>query len=180
MSRLRSGSLRCLLAAVVAVVLLPRSATGQAVTGTISGTVVDPQGQVIPGATVTVINEATNDARLAVTDARGNFQVTNLQPAGTRSRSRSRASARSSARTSCSAPASGWRSRNLALEVGSVGETVTVEARGTHVNTAETQHSGVDHRRRRSSRSRSSAATSRRSCGCCPASATRTPSTRWA
>src|SRR5258708_19191063 len=32
---------------------------------------------------------------------------------------------------------------NLALEVGSVGETLTVEARGAHVNTAETQHSGL-------------------------------------
>ena len=31
----------------------------------------------------------------------------------------------------------------LALEVGGVGETVVVEARGTHVNTAETQHSGL-------------------------------------
>ena len=32
---------------------------------------------------------------------------------------------------------------NLTLEIGSVGETVTVESRGTHVNTAETQHSGL-------------------------------------
>ena len=32
---------------------------------------------------------------------------------------------------------------DLKLEVGSIGETVTVEARGTHVNTAETQHSGL-------------------------------------
>ena len=32
------------------------------------------------------------------------------------------------------------------LEVGSLGETVTVEARGTHVNTAETQHSRRHHR----------------------------------
>ena len=31
----------------------------------------------------------------------------------------------------------------LALDIGSLGETVVVEARGTQVNTAETQHSGV-------------------------------------
>jgi len=68
MSRLRSGLLRCLLAAVVAVVLLPRSAAAQAATGTISGTVLDQQGQVIPGATVTVTNEATNEARVTVSD----------------------------------------------------------------------------------------------------------------
>ena len=143
MSRLRSGSLRCLLAAVVAVVLLPRSATGQAVTGTISGTVVDPQGQVIPGATVTVTNEANNDARVAVTDVRGDFQVTNLQPgqytvriALESFRTLERKNIVLSAGERLAVP-------NLALEVGSVGETVTVEARGTHVNTAETQHSGL-------------------------------------
>ena len=32
---------------------------------------------------------------------------------------------------------------NLMLEVGGIGETVVVEAKGTHVNTAETQHSGL-------------------------------------
>lgn len=32
---------------------------------------------------------------------------------------------------------------NLILEVGSVGETVTVESRGTQVNPAETEHSGL-------------------------------------
>ncbi len=61
-------------------VLLPRSAAAQAVSGTISGNVADPQGQVIPGATLTVINEATNDSRVTVSDGNGSFQVTNLQP----------------------------------------------------------------------------------------------------
>ena len=143
MSRLRSGSLRCLLAAVVAVVLLPRSATGQAATGTISGTVVDPQGQVIPGATVTVTNEANNEARLAVTDVRGDFQVTNLQPGRYTGADRARELPHARAeehRAQRRRAAGGPRPR---LEVGSVGETVTVEARGTHVNTAETQHSGL-------------------------------------
>jgi carboxypeptidase family protein/TonB-dependent receptor-like protein len=143
MSRLRSGSLRCLLTAVVVAVLLPRSATAQAVTGTISGTVVDPQGQVIPGATVTVTNEANNDARLAVTDVRGDFQVTNLQPghytvriALESFRTLERKNIVLSAGERLAVP-------DLKLEVGSIGETVTVEARGTHVNTAETQHSGL-------------------------------------
>src|SRR5207237_10122029 len=52
----------------------------QSVTGSISGTVADEQGQVIPGATVTVINELTNDPRAVVTSANGTFQVTNLAP----------------------------------------------------------------------------------------------------
>ena len=51
----------------------------QTVTGTIAGTVVDAQGAVMPGATVTVLNEATSAPRVTVTDGRGDFQVTNLQ-----------------------------------------------------------------------------------------------------
>ncbi len=39
----------------------------------ISGNVADPQGQVIPGATLTVISEATNDARVTVSDGNGGF-----------------------------------------------------------------------------------------------------------
>ena len=61
-------------AAIVAAALLaPRPAGAQAVTGTISGTVVDPQGSMVPGATVTIVNESTNDSRVAVSDARGDF-----------------------------------------------------------------------------------------------------------
>jgi len=55
--------------ALVAAVLLSGSASAQTVTGTISGTVADQQGQVIPGATVTIVNEATNDNRVVVSDA---------------------------------------------------------------------------------------------------------------
>jgi hypothetical protein len=143
MLRLRSGARLCLLAAVVAAVLLPDPASAQAVTGTISGTVVDPQGQVIPGATATVTNEATNEARVAVSDVRGDFQVPNLQPgmytvrvALESFRTLERKNIVLSAGERLAVP-------DLKLEVGSIGETVTVEARGTHVNTAETQHSGL-------------------------------------
>mgnify|MGYP003694561037 CR=1 FL=1 len=60
MPSLRSGAGRCFYAAVVARGCCCRGrAFAQAVTGTMSGTVVDPQGQVVPGATVTVVNEAT-------------------------------------------------------------------------------------------------------------------------
>jgi hypothetical protein len=143
MSRLRSGSLRCLLAAVVAAVLLPCSAMAQAVTGTISGTVVDQQGQVVPGASVTVTNEANNDARLAVSGARGDFQVTNLQPGMYTVRIALESFRTLERKNIVLSAAERLSVGNLALEVGSVGETVTVEATGTQVNTAETQHSGV-------------------------------------
>ena len=49
-------------------------------TGGISGSVTDPQGGVVPNATVTVTNIATNAAVTAVTNTDGGYRVTNLQP----------------------------------------------------------------------------------------------------
>src|SRR5688500_8916933 len=143
MSRLRSGALGRFRVALVAAILLPAAVIAQTVTGTISGTVVDQQGQVVPGATVTVVNEATSDARVAVTDAQGNFLVSNLQPGQYTVRVVLQ-SFRTLERTNIVLSA-GERLAvpNLTLEIGSVGETITVESRGAHVNTAETQHSGL-------------------------------------
>ena len=102
LSRSRTTSWSVFSAVLVAAALTTSAAAAQTSTGTISGTVLDPQKSIVPGATVTVINEATNDARVAVTDEQGNFQVTNLQPGTLHGPRRARrASARSSARTSC-------------------------------------------------------------------------------
>ena len=141
MFRLRSGFLFALL--VTEAVVLPRFVFAQAVTGTISGTITDSQGQVIPGATVTVVAEATSESREAVSDSKGDFQVTNLLP-GRYTVRVSLQSFRTLERKNIVLSA-GERLAvgNLVLEVGGIGETVVVEAKGTHVNTAETQHSGL-------------------------------------
>ncbi len=123
--------------------LLAPSLRAQAVTGPISGTIVDAQAQVIPGATVSIINEATSDTRVVVSDERGNFQVTNLQP-GTYTVRVELANFRTFERRNVVLSAAERLSiGNVPLEVGSIGETVTVESRGTQVNAAETQHSGL-------------------------------------
>ncbi len=44
----------------------------------IRGTVLDPQGAVIPGATVTVTNEATNEQRIVTSGQEGEFAITSL------------------------------------------------------------------------------------------------------
>ena len=141
MSRLRSGFVFVLL--VAGAIVWSRLVSAQAVTGTISGTVTDTQGQVIPGATVTVVAEATNESREAISDSKGDFQVTNLQP-GRYTVKIALQSFRTLERKNIVLSA-GERLAvgNLVLEVGAIGETVVVEAKGTHVNTAETQHSGL-------------------------------------
>jgi hypothetical protein len=131
------------LAAVVAALVLPRAASAQTVTGTISGTVVDQQTQVIPGATITVVNEATNDTRVTVTDGTGSFQVTNLQPGSYTVRVEMPSLRTLERKNVVLSAAERLSVGTLALDIGSLGETVVVEARGTQVNVAETQHSGV-------------------------------------
>src|SRR5687767_5882734 len=49
-------------------------------TGAISGVVTNPNGEVIPGASVTARNTETNREDSAVTDDQGSFRVGNLQP----------------------------------------------------------------------------------------------------
>jgi len=46
----------------------------------ISGTVVDPQGAVVPGAKVTATNQATGTGRSVSTTSTGNYVIPNLQP----------------------------------------------------------------------------------------------------
>jgi outer membrane receptor protein involved in Fe transport len=59
--------------------LLPSFALAQA-TGAISGVVSDPSGAPLPGATVSVVNNATGQTRVASTSADGFFTVPLLQP----------------------------------------------------------------------------------------------------
>src|SRR2546425_734589 len=55
--------------------------TAQAqVTGTIKGQVVDPQGAVIPGATLTLRSPEVQGRKTVVTDAEGNYVFLGLPP----------------------------------------------------------------------------------------------------
>ncbi len=66
----------CLLSFVPATLVFGQSAT----TATIVGQVVDPQGAVVPNATVTATNQATGIGRTASTTSTGNYTVPNLPP----------------------------------------------------------------------------------------------------
>jgi len=97
---------------------------------------------VIPGATVTLVNEATGDARTAITNDRGEFTFRAVQPAPTRWPPNWPAFESTSAATTCSTqrPA---RDRALKLEIGTVSEVVTVTSQGTVVETKNSGFSGV-------------------------------------
>lgn len=64
--------------ALVAIFLVAAGVSGQVLTGTITGTVVDPTDAVIPGAKVTVTDLGTGRVYSATTDSNGTFTFTNL------------------------------------------------------------------------------------------------------
>ena len=63
---------------VAAFFLLLSPATAQTAAGTINGTVVDPSGAVVPGATVTITSPVTAYKRSTTADAAGAFSLPNL------------------------------------------------------------------------------------------------------
>ena len=108
-----------------------------------SGTVVDAQDQVVPGADVVITNEQNQEQRRTVTNASGTFAFQALQPGPYTIR----------------AELAGFRpieSRNnqvlannrlavpaLRLEVGTLAEAVTVSAVGEAVATTTTAHQAI-------------------------------------
>ena len=60
--------------------LLTLSVAGQSFYGSIVGTVTDPSGGALPGATVTLTNTGSGFRRTAVTGADGSYNFVNLVP----------------------------------------------------------------------------------------------------
>lgn len=68
------------LALVLLLVAASPAAIGQAGRGTISGTITDPTGAIVPGATVTLLNPATGVQQHTVTSAAGLYTFISLNP----------------------------------------------------------------------------------------------------
>ena len=54
--------------------------SAQSVTGSISGTVTDPNGAVVPGAVLTLVSDQTKDKRDSVSNESGRFNFASIQP----------------------------------------------------------------------------------------------------
>lgn len=75
-----SNKIRLILVAFIIAMTSVVSLAQSTVDGAIGGTVKDPNGAVVPNATVTVKNEETNKEATAMTDSEGRFRVVQLQP----------------------------------------------------------------------------------------------------
>ena len=117
-----------LLSAVVGV-------SGQTIFGRISGTVKDANGGVVPSATVTVTNTATNLQRSATTDESGFYTVTNL-PVGNYTVSAEQKGFKKAVQADNRLAADSRLTIDFVLEAGMVSETVEVStSAGETVNT---------------------------------------------
>ena len=134
--------LRLSLCAVVVSGLGAAPIAAQEISGTISGSVADEQGQVLPGATVTTVNERTSASRTVTTDDKGNFQFTAMPPSTYTVRVEMPNFRTVERKRNVLSPSDRLALGTIKLTVG-LGESIVVEASGTRVNTEETQHAGL-------------------------------------
>ena len=103
------------------------SAAAFAQTATVLGTVTDPTGSVVPGATITITNTGTNAKRVLQTNSAGSYIAPELQigPYSVRAEA---AGFKAYARTGITLDSNDTVRVDAVLEVGQVSESVTVAA----------------------------------------------------
>ncbi|MGA2117045.1 MAG: carboxypeptidase regulatory-like domain-containing protein [Bryobacteraceae bacterium] len=129
---------------VIGLVSLPNAALfGQITTGTIRGSVADPEGGSVPGANVTVTNQATKAIRTTTTSDSGLFTLPSLEP-GTYNTKVVKTGFKTFERTGDSLIANQELSLGtIALEVGSVNQTVEIQAVAAQVETSSYTNSAT-------------------------------------
>jgi len=110
------------------------NASAQSTFGTILGTVQDPSGAVIPGATVHIQNLDDNSSRETTANSSGEFQVLNLNP-GKYSITATAPNFADTTLTNILLDARQQLRADLKLHVSNTQQTVSVEADATTVNT---------------------------------------------
>jgi hypothetical protein len=118
-------------------------AIAQTVTGSISGTVVDASGNALAGATVRLINERTNDARVLTTNESGDFRFTAALPGTYTIKVEQKGFSSFERRGNVLTANEHLAVGELAMKVGELSETVTTVAEGTPVQTESTEHSAL-------------------------------------
>ncbi|MCP5116796.1 MAG: hypothetical protein GY953_38715, partial [bacterium] len=124
-----------LVTAVVILSLLTSVAYSQLSTATIVGVVTDPQGAVIPGAGLLLVNEGTGVETRSETNPTGNYRIQNIQ-VGTYTLAASAEGFSTKKLEAFTLTVNQTATLNIALEVGAVAETVTVEATGVEVQSS--------------------------------------------
>src|SRR5258706_106940 len=122
--------------AVAGCLLLSVIGFAQTISGTLTGTVSDASGSVIPDATVVVKNEATGDVRKTVTNASGYFTVAAI-PAGSYDVSLEKTGFQKYETSNLVFNGSDKRNLDIVLKVGTATQTVEVVSAQETVTTVD-------------------------------------------
>lgn len=106
---------------------LASAAFGQATSGTLLGTVTDPSGASIPGAKVSITNDATGITTTAQTNDSGNYVATHLLP-GTYTLTFSKDGFQSFIQKNITVSVGTSTSVNAQMQIGSISQHVTVSS----------------------------------------------------
>lgn len=118
----------------VGLLALAPCASAQKATGTITGTITDPSGAVVPGAVVSIVNDRTGAARETTTNDQGSFSFPELD-AGTYRLSVNKIGFKKLSLRAVELHVGDVTNLNLKMEMGAAAETVMVEASAIVVNT---------------------------------------------
>ena len=113
------------------------AAFGQATTGTLRGTVTDPTGSVVSGATVTAKNQSTGNTTPTQTNGEGGYVLSNLAPGVYTITVEATSGFSKKAITDVNVPIGTTTDLPIALAVGSPTEIVTVTSTGEEVITRD-------------------------------------------
>jgi hypothetical protein len=130
---------------VIVYIIFGLALSGQAQTnsGQISGRITDPSGAAIPGAAVTLTNQATGEIRNDKTESSGEFVFVAVQP-GTFTLSVSMPNFKKYEKRDLTLHASErLAAGNIQLQVGTVNESVDVQADQTPIQTESSERSAV-------------------------------------
>ena len=119
-----------------ALFLLPGLALSGQALSSLSGSVTDPSGALIPGASISLVNAATGAKRAATSDSAGNYTFPQLSPA-TYTLSAAAAGFRSLSLTGVTVQVQSPATRNIELELSATADSVTVSAESNPVNTQD-------------------------------------------
>ena len=131
------------IAALCALLAFPAAVAAQgSTTATVRGTIQDPTGGVVPGASVTITNVGTKGVNSTVTDDRGQYLFAGLFP-GTYDLKVELSGFKTYERTSIPLSPSDNRGIDVRLEVGQQTQVVTVTGRQEYIQTETGAREGV-------------------------------------
>ena len=140
--RMRTGHRGVKLVLFLVLSLVAASALAQGTSSTISGTVRDSSGAVVPGATIDVANAETGRVRSITTDATGRYRVTGLE-AGHYSVKASLEGFKTTTVDRVNVPIASERVVDVTTELGQLAENVTVNGGVPLIQTTSAELSGL-------------------------------------